>query len=160
MHGRVLAVQKRKPLRLGGFEYSSQRLYVVTVCARHRRCIFGDVVDESVRSSLLGTLVRRQIEALPERLDIGLDAFVVMPNHVHAIVCLKTRARQASPLRLGTVVGSFKSGSSREAKTSLWQRGYHDHVIRDDHDLERIREYIVTNPIRWARDPEHPDHHV
>jgi REP element-mobilizing transposase RayT len=57
---------------------------------------------------------------------------------------------------LGTVVASFKSGSSREAGVDLWQRGYYDHVIRDEDDLERAREYVRTNPIRWALDPENP----
>ena len=76
---------------------------------------------------------------------------------VIVIVALETRARQASPLRLGDVVGAVKSGSSREAGISLWQRGYYDHVIRDEGDLTRVREYIVANPIRWELDPENPE---
>jgi putative transposase len=60
------------------------------------------------------------------------------------------------PLRLGVVVGGLKAGSSREAGASLWQRGYHDHVIRDEPDLARIREYVETNPLRWHLDPIHP----
>jgi REP element-mobilizing transposase RayT len=95
---------------------------------------------------------------LSDRLDVDVDAFVVMPNHVHLVVGLRgeARARQASPLQLGHVVGSVKSGSSREAGLGLWQRGYYDHVIRDEADLERVREYIGTNPARWELDPENP----
>ena len=151
-------MRQRTVLRLRHFDYSSGRLYLVTACARGRRCLFGEVVADAVRLTRIGTLVRDQIEALPERLGAEVDLFVVMPNHVHAIVDLsaRVRARQASPLPLGTVVGSFKSGSSREAGTLLWQRGYHDHIVRDEPDLERVREYIATNPIRWALDPENP----
>jgi len=99
--------------------------------------------------SAAGTIVGEQLRSLHERLeDVDIDAFVVMPNHVHAIVALDGRARQASPLHLGTVVGGFKSGSSREVGRPIWQRGYHDHVIRDERDLERAREYIATNPAR------------
>jgi putative transposase len=82
-----------------------------------------------------------------------------MPNHIHVLVQLDERARQASPLRV--VVGGFKSGSAREINLArgtpgraVWQRGYFDHVIRDEDDLMRAREYIETNPIRWALDPE------
>jgi putative transposase len=71
----------------------------------------------------------------------------------------RTRARQASPLRVA--IGSFKSGSAREINLlrrtpgeKIWQRGFHDHVIRDEVDLERIREYVASNQVRWSLDPE------
>lgn len=147
---------RRTHPRIRGYDYSTAGLYLVTVCTLKRRLILGRVVGDEVDLSALGVIVRAQIERLPERLAVKIDAFVVMPNHVHAIVALDGRARQASPLRLGTVVGSVKSGSSREIGLPVWQRGYHDHVIRDECDLQRVREYIVTNPIRWAFDSENP----
>jgi putative transposase len=154
-------VLARKPLRLRGFDYSSDGSYLVTVCTYGRRCTLGSIAGEHVVKSALGAIVARQIELLPERLPgVGIDAFVVMPNHVHVVVRLQ-RARQASPLRV--VVGSFKSGSAREINAlrgtpgaGVWQRGYHDHVIRDVDDLQRVREYVDSNPIRWALDPENP----
>jgi REP element-mobilizing transposase RayT len=149
-------VPVRKDLRLSGFDYTFHGPYFVTVCMRNRRCHLGAVVDEDVVLSRIGRIVERQIELLPERLRVQLDECVVMPNHVHLVVGLRTRARQASPSRLGTVIGSMKSGSAREAGIPLWQRGYFDYVIRDEGDLERVREYIRTNPIRWAPDPEIP----
>jgi len=64
---------------------------------------------------------------------------------------------------LSTIVGSFKSASSRLINTlrgtpgaPLWQRGFYDHVVRNDDDLARIREYIATNPLRWSLDEENP----
>ena len=153
----------RKPLRLRGFEYSSENLYLVTACTFERRCLLGSIDAESFVPSGFGEVVRRQVELLPCRLaGVHVDAFVVMPNHLHAIVAL-TRARQASPLRLGSVVGSLKSGGAREINAlrgtpgaNVWQRGYHDHVIRDESDLRRVREYVESNPIRWAFDLENP----
>lgn len=151
-------MRSRKTLRLAGFDYGSERLYLVTVCTVGRRCSLGVIEDDSVHLTRSGEIVRAQIEELQPRLGVVVDAYGVMPNHVHALFDLSgsTRARQASPLRLGTVVGSFKSGSSREAGVSLWQRGYHDHVVRDERDLERVRQYIAANPIKWALDPENP----
>lgn len=145
---------RRKHPRLRGYDYSNAGLYLVTVCTLQRRPIFGRVVGDEVDLNALGAIVHAEIKRLPERLAVEIDAFVVMPNHVHAIVALEGRARQASPLRLGTVVGSVKSGSSREIGLPVWQRGYHDHVIRDECDLQRVREYIATNPARWSCDPE------
>ena len=153
----------RKPLRIREFDYASENLYLVTVCTHERRCFLGQIVGETLNASTFGRVVAKQVDLLSARLaGVQVDAFVVMPNHVHVIVALE-RARQASPLRLGTVMGSFKSGSAREINAlrgtpgeGVWQRGYHDHVIRDESDLLRVREYVETNPIRWALDPENP----
>ena len=152
----------RRPLRLRGFDYTSANFYLVTVCTDQRRCLLGEVVGESFAPSAFGEIVECQLELLPERLvSVTIDAFVVMPNHLHVIVRLQG-TRQASPLRV--VVGSFKSGSAREINAArrspgakVWQRGYHDHVIRDEADLQRVREYVDSNPIRWSLDPENPE---
>jgi putative transposase len=75
-----------------------------------------------------------------------------MPNHVHIVLELREPGT-----RFGGIVGTYKAAVSRTSKRSgLWQRGYHDHVVRDEEDLARIREYISTNPIQWALDPENP----
>jgi len=87
-----------------------------------------------------------------------------MPNHVHGILVL-VRAGHAPPLQ--TVVGSFKSAAAGEVNrvggtpgAAVWQRGYHDHIVRDEEDLERIRDYVATNPLCWAMDPENPARRV
>jgi putative transposase len=153
----------RKRLRLRGFDYSSDGYYLITVCTHDRQCTLGRIDGELVVRSAVGAIVARQIEFLPERLPgVGVDVFVVMPNHVHVIIVLRdTRARQASPLR--TTVAAFKSGSTREINllrgtpgATVWQRGYRDHIVREEADLQRVREYVETNPTRWALDPENP----
>ena len=154
----------RKLLRLRGFDYSTGGPYLVTACTHDRRCTLGAIEGEQMVRSAQGVIVAQQIELLPERLPgVDVDSFVVMPNHVHLIIVLRNaRARRASPLR--TIVAAFKSGSAREISllrgtpgAKVWQRGYHDHVIRDEADLERVREYLDTNPLRWALDPESAD---
>ena len=82
-----------------------------------------------------------------------VDSFAVMPNHVHFLLGLGGSAG----VTLGDIVGSYKAAVTRfSRRTGLWQRGYHDHVVRDEDDLARIREYIATNPARWALNPEKP----
>ena len=100
-----------------------------------------------------GVIVAAEIRRLETRFTgVTIDLAIVMPDHAHLIVALGVPTR-----RLGTVVGSLKATSAREINrlrgttgTHLWQRGYHEHVIRDETDLDRIREYIATNPIRWT----------
>src|SRR5687767_12617529 len=150
-------VRSRKRLRLRGFDYASEGMYFITVCVHEKRCLLGSVMNDEVALNSLGGIVDRQLTRLPRRITgVSLDSRIVMPNHVHAIVGLSPRARQASPLRLGQVVAAFKSGSAREinrtrrtAGSAVWQRGYYDHIVRDEDDLEPLREYIATNPVRW-----------
>jgi len=149
---------------LRNFDYASAGLCFVTVCTHRRMCFLGRIEGKDMTVNALGAIVDGQVSRLPEHLPgVDFDCHVVMPNHVHAIIGLGPRARQASPLRLGQVVAAFKSGSAREINiarktpgASVWQRGYHDHVVRDESDLQRIREYVESNPIRWALDPENP----
>jgi REP element-mobilizing transposase RayT len=108
---------------------------------------------------------------------VELDAFVVMPNHAHGILLFvgdppivatpasprASRAHGPAPGSLAAVIGSYKSAVTRHinrlrpgAARGLWQDNYHEHVIRCDQARDRIREYIVSNPLRWARDAENP----
>ena len=87
---------------------------------------------------------------------IDLDALIVMPNHVHAIVILhRSAARRPPPIP--AVVGMAKARASRRAGFPIWQRGYHDRVIRDERELQAAREYVETNPLRWSLDREYPE---
>ena len=81
-----------------------------------------------------------------------------MPNHVHGTIILaeQSERRYAIP----EIVRGFKTFSARRVneragkRCVLWQRGYYEHVIRNEKALDRIRTYIANNPARWADDPE------
>jgi REP element-mobilizing transposase RayT len=148
-------VARRHETRLRNFAYGAGYTYFVTICTGRRGAVFGVVRDGAVLLNRLGRLVLARLREVPDgNPGVDLDEHIVMPDHVHAILVFdggaRDGARQASPLRLGAVVGSFKSGVAREARTAVWQRGFYDHVIRDEADLARIRDYIVTNPARWS----------
>jgi REP element-mobilizing transposase RayT len=167
---------RRRSIRLTGYDYRSAGAYFVTICTHGRECLLGEVVDGAMAPNRLGRVVERAWYDLPARFPgIALDAFVVMPNHVHGIVRLvgaplagahPAGADPAGGVALGDVVGAFKSlttramlGVVREAVDSpivgpLWQRNYYEHIVRDDDELERIRAYIVDNPMRWDDDDE------
>ena len=158
---------KRKPLRLKGFDYSSVGMYFVTICTRERECLFGEIIEASMQLNGFGRVVEACWKDLPTHFGrIAIDAAVVMPNHVHGIVCVEEQepgAMNRAPT-LGEIVRNFKARCARAWRreqedcrlSSLWQRGYYEHVIRNEADLTRVREYIANNPLRWALDRENP----
>ena len=172
---------RRRSLRLQGFDYSKEGAYFVTVCTRNRECLFGAVVDGKMRLNDVGRVVQSVWDGLSERFSvIELDACVVMPNHIHGIIAVGAPlvgAQEGIPddgattrvaPTVGNIVGAFKSITTNEyirgVKTGswppffdrLWQRNYYEHVIRSEESLNRIREYISTNLLRWELDRENP----
>ncbi len=166
----------RRSIRLRNYDYSRAGAYFLTVCVRKRLCLFGDVVAGKMVLNEFGTIVRDEwLKTAEIRENIEMDSFVVMPNHVHGIVliagCAGTARRAptleqfANPVSgsLPTIIRSFKSAATRQINKKrntpghpVWQRNYYEHVIRNDDDLEKIREYILTNPYTWDTDIENP----
>ena len=121
-----------------------------------------------------GKNVQKHIEALHKHYNyISVDKYVIMPNHVHMIISINTGVAEmrhadehatpaksghgtggasAAPTTLGNLVRGFKAGVSRECGFLLWQRSYHDHIIRNQKDYLRIYQYIETNPAKWEDD--------
>jgi len=169
---------RRRSIRLKGYDYSQAGAYFITLCTRDRACLFGEVVDGEMRWNDIGRMVKTIWDELPNHDDrIGLDAFVVMPNHVHGIIVIthpiapRPNITDSGVIRgamnraptVGEIVRAFKSRVTitihrqRDAMgTPVWQRNYYEHIIRDEPSLNRIREYIVNNPTQWLMDRENP----
>ena len=164
----------RQSTRLRDFDYAGGGSYYVTICSYERACTFSDVVAEKIELKEIGSIIEREWIATPMiRPGVILDSYVVMPNHMHltfyspdsrdgSVGRAATRPYTA-PRSLSSIIGQFKSTVTRAVRRlygkpdlEVWQRGFYDHVIRDNRDLERIREYIRTNPLRWAFDRENP----
>ena len=151
--------------RLKGYDYSQSGGYFVTICTEHRRCTLGEVVGGLVQLSSAGQIVESIWSGLPGRFaGIEIDAYVVMPNHFHGIVMVPDwvdGARESASTALGAIIRAFKAASCRAVRTSNqsefgWQRNYYEHVIRNEADLDRVRRYVVENPLRWELDEENP----
>jgi REP element-mobilizing transposase RayT len=128
------------------YDYARGGAYFVTVCAGRRGTVFGTVAGGAVALNELGIVVARCLDTVPDHHRVRLDSAMVMPDHVHAIVVLL----EDGVVALSTVVGTFKAAVTRTTgRRGLWQRGFHDHVIRDEADLDRVRRYIAENPVRW-----------
>jgi putative transposase len=162
----------RRSIRLAGYDYRKPGAYFVTICTYQRQLLFD---NEALHDIASGTW-----QGLPFRFPtIRLDAFIIMPNHVHFILwlCDEVDSAEEEPTAgsvvagipnlnkpsLGDVVGVYKSlvattylrwvndnDPSRSAR--VWQRGYYERIIRNEQELTHIRRYIQDNPRRWAED--------
>jgi REP element-mobilizing transposase RayT len=170
--------------RLRGYDYSKEGAYFITICTQNQECLFGEILDGRMVLNDAGKMIQSVWDELPQHYPgVDIDAFVIMPNHVHGILVFENRVGAGSPcpkdrincdtgkgagtapLRktLGSVVAYFKYKSTKSINkfqdTSgcrLWQRNYYEHIIRNEDDLNRIREYIIYNPVQWITDPENP----
>jgi putative transposase len=150
---------QRKSPRLQGYDYSQSGAYFVTICTENRLKHFGKIENNEMLLNILGHLSHEELASLPQRWqDVEIDLFVVMPNHVHAILLLYDSTNKHA--NLAHIVGAYKAGVTRTARKMgligknfvLWQERYHDHIIRHEKSLNYIRNYVATNPERWAQD--------
>ena len=158
----------RRSIRFKGYDYSRAGAYFVTICTHGRECLFGEVMDGEMRLNDAGQAAQADWVRLPERFQsIELDEFVIMPNHLHGIIILApapaSKGAASSAPTLGQIIRAFKSLAAIEANRILgssgrpfWQRNYYEHVIRDEDELNIIRQYIRDNPLKWDLDPDNP----
>lgn len=174
-------VHHRHSIRLREYDYSSAGAYFVTICAFQRECLFGEVNAGNVICSEAGIIIDDVWRGLVERFpSVVMSDHVVMPNHVHGIVVftdarrgaacrapddpdLKAKGAASSAPTLGEVLRAFKSISAVSVNRvlgrqgiPLWQRNYHEHIIRSEDDLANIRQYIANNPLKWDLDENNP----
>jgi putative transposase len=164
---------RRKPVRLRWHDYSSAGPYFVTISTHDQRCILSLISNETVVLTSVGEAIRDIWLSLPARFpQLILDEFVVMPNHFHALLAFATPSTMfaarpvgeglappspSKPCSLPTVIGAFKSLSTIHVNKllntpgkPLWQRTYHDHIIRNADDMKNAQRYIHQNPLRWS----------
>jgi len=174
----------RRSIRLKGYDYTQAGAYFVTICVYQWECLLGDVRDGEMVLSEYGRIVQETWDDLPNHYPhMELDAWVIMPNHVHGIIVLTPdvddvdvvgaglrpaptkAARKSSPRRhdLPEIVRALKSFSARRINqlrhspgVPVWQRNYYERIIRTERALQAIRQYILDNPIRWHLDRYNP----
>ncbi|MEE4195845.1 MAG: transposase [Anaerolineae bacterium] len=153
----------RKHNRLPEYDYSLAGLYFVTFCTLHREHLLSEIKLNRVHLKKCGEICLEIWKSLPERFStVTLDEFVIMPNHIHGIIMLDNSPDTET---LSSVIGAFKSLVARKYYIwyrdefgtdtgKIWQRSFHDHVIRNQRALDAIRKYIRLNPVNWEKDPE------
>lgn len=156
----------RKRLRLENFDYSQPGLYFITICLNGHQSLFGSVSESVMMLNDAGNMIGNSWNELPNHYhSIRLHEFVVMPNHFHGLIEIVGADHCVGPKKtVSRMVQSFKSYTTscyiegvRKSDWppfhgTLWQRGFYDHIARDDDSLLKIKEYILSNPQRWHLD--------
>ncbi len=167
--------------RLKGYDYSLPGEYFITICSHKHECILGAVEEETMKLSHIGMIAKNCWEKIPNHFhNVELDEFVIMPNHIHGIIIIcennirrdainrvstggitKTNNPILSRNSLSNIIRQYKSRVSYEIHKIqpdfAWQPRFYEHIIKNEKDLQNIREYIVNNPIKWFYDSENPD---
>ena len=155
-------IHHRRSIRLKDYDYLQDGYYYLTICTQNRQCLFE---NDSVKQMIYKWWNELSVKFK----NIELDEFIIMPNHIHWIIFLvgadlcvcpneKQGEHTGSPLHV--IVQWFKTMTTNEYiqnvknrgwkpfDKKLWQRNYYEHVIRDENELNRIREYIINNPLQ------------
>lgn len=160
-------INKRKSIRLKEYDYSQNGAYFITICTKDRKNVLSNIntnVSEgwaSTNLTKIGKLVNDIIIELKDNLNIEINYYVIMPNHIHMIIEIdknkrvNTRYTSTLPniicyLKSKTTVKYNKESNISNKK--LWQRNYYEHIIRDEKEMEEIIKYIINNPINWDKD--------
>ncbi len=166
------------PLDLRDTIMHKAALIFFTTVVKGRECLFGNIMSGEMILNDLSMIVRDEWKNSFElRSNIKPDQYVIMPNHFHGTVWI-TPARSRGTARraptteqfgkpvsgsLPTFIRAFKSATTRRINqlrntqgTQIWQRNYYEHVIRNETELRKLREYILNNPKKWEIDRENP----
>lgn len=168
--------RRNNSMRLPDYDYSQSGGYYVTICTHQKAQFLSHIVDGAIKLSDVGQVVLNIWLGLPNHYyHLQLGDFVIMPNHIHAILILiddeialadtvgaDLSSAPTKPLKrhnISEMIRAFKSYSTLGAKEllevdtiKLWQRGFYDHIIRNEDDHLRIRQYIHDNPLKWESD--------
>ena len=162
----MLNYPQRKSPRLPKYDYAQNGLYFVTICVEHRLDLLGIIVEATMKCNAAGEMIGNWwLELAKKYAGVAPMDFVVMPNHFHGIIVIDNPTPAAAHLvSLSAIIQWFKTMTTnaylrgvREAgwptvEGKLWQRSYHDHIIRDEIAFENIRRYIQENPAKWGQD--------
>ena len=152
---------KRKPTRLKNYDYSATGAYFITICTSGRKellsqIIVGDDAHIVPQNNLTGygLICEKYINNINIKYEnVIVDKYVIMPNHIHLIVFLHGTMWASSPTRsIEQIIRSFKTMVTKEIGKSIWQRSYHDRIIRGEKEHQKIWQYIDTNVIKWETD--------
>jgi len=175
-----------KSSRLAGYDYSQNGMYFVTICVKNREESLGEVRDGKMTLSDIGKAAERCWMQIPEHFThVVLDIFQIMPNHIHGIIEINwniigtsssVETQNFASLQkddayknkfgpqfknLSLIIRGFKVGvkkyTTKNEINFQWQPRFYDHIIRDEESLNKIREYIISNPETWERDRNNPE---
>ena len=140
-------LQVRKKNRLKYYNYSTECMYFITICTKNRTEILGKIINNNIILSQEGKMVKKYIEQI-EKVYNGtyMDEYIIMPNHIHLIINIQKK------MDISRIIKQYKMSVSKVLGYSIWQKSYHDHIIRNEKEYYIIKNYIQNNVTNWKQD--------
>ena len=163
---------ERKNIRLKNRDYSEPGAYFITICTKNKEKLLWNgeldiqkfdwqlvgahrVRPRNLPLSKIGIVVEQKLEQWGNVYEnIYLSSYVVMPNHVHIMVVIlpDESGRTRCAPTVSHMVKMFKETVTKQLGENIWQKLFHDHIIRNKCDYEEISKYIYENPLKWQFD--------
>ena len=163
-------IHRKNSLRLKHYDYSQNGSYFITICTQNREYLFGEIVDDIMVLNQAGEMIEKWYDELTNKFSgIELPNMVIMPNHIHFILTIIDNPVGVDlcvypNIGIDKIVQWFKTMTTNEYirgvksqkfppfNKRIWQRNYHEHIIRNEQSFLEIQEYIVNNPKKWKED--------
>ena len=158
-----MELPKRKRTRIKEYDYSQSGYYFITICTKDKQKILCDIVGGGaldaprVNLTAVGRIVEKYIISTNNIPELTVLKYVIMPNHIHLLLKLEVSggtSKAPSPTNsiISHSVSTLKRFAGKEIGENVFQRSFHDHIIRGEKDYLEIWEYIDTNPAKWKED--------
>ncbi len=162
---------RRKSIRLEGYDYSQAGTYYITICTFLRESFFGHTENAKIILTPVGAIACKYWKEIPYHFQhADVDVFIIMPNHIHGLIQISDEnknvvAEHVQPesndskisSSIGSIIKQYKGSVTRWCKKNhyldfKWQNNFYEHIVRNEKELNRIRQYIITNPLKWEYD--------
>lgn len=171
---------KRRPNRLKGYDYSGNGTYFITICVKDKHEMLWNVgatfgrpsavhpvndcesinnFDSTLHLSEYGLIIDKEMNCIDKIYgnNVIINKYVIMPNHIHMIISLNNcqednNGRPKVAPTISRIIQQFKGSVTKQIGFSLWQKLFHDHIIKDEKEYQKICQYIETNPFRLEED--------
>ncbi|MBQ7087055.1 MAG: hypothetical protein IJM96_06240 [Clostridia bacterium] len=155
-----MKLPERKPNRLNKYDYSSDGVYFITICVRDMKCILSEVNvgatigrPNEIHLTQIGKIVDEAINEIPKHYyTVFVDKYVIMPNNIHILLRIDRGGRPMVAPTISRVIQQMKGYITKKVGYPIWQKLFHDHIIRGEKDYLKIAEYIENNPYKWKDD--------
>ncbi len=140
----------RKRIRIENYDYSKENMYFITICIKDRLNILGKIIEENkIELTKEGRIAKQNINKIVKIYDnIVIDEYIIMPNHIHILLLINYK----NGVTISKIIKHYKANTSREIAHPIWQKSFYEHIIRNEKEHLKIKEYIRNNIINWKTD--------
>ena len=140
----------RKRLRIIEYDYSKEGMYFITICIKNRLELLGEIKNINyMELTQEGIIVKESIKQIEKRyINVEIDEYVIMPNHIHMILAVKNKTK----VTISRMIKQYKAYVSKKVGYAIWQKTFYEHIIRNEKEYIKIKDYIKNNIRNWKED--------